>query len=129
MKPEMKKLIIANLPYLLFVYLFDKLGQTYRLVAGADLSEKLLHLADGFSLAFESAAPSFHLFDLAVGVAGAVALRLMVYCKTDADDTAPEPGRELPEITEHFTAPPKYYTDVIHFESRQWKYSKCKGAG
>ena len=36
-----------------------------------------LGLADGFSLAFESAAPSFHLFDLAVGVAGAVALRLM----------------------------------------------------
>ena len=62
MKPEMKKLIIANLPYLLFVYLFGKLGQTYRLAAGADLSEKLLHLADGFSLAFESAAPSFHLF-------------------------------------------------------------------
>ena len=29
MKPEMKKLIIANLPYLLFVYLFGKLGQTY----------------------------------------------------------------------------------------------------
>mgnify|MGYP000827014462 CR=1 FL=1 len=26
MKPEMKKLIIANLPYLLFVYLFGKLG-------------------------------------------------------------------------------------------------------
>ena len=82
MKPEMKKLIIANLPYLLFVYLFGKLGQTYRLAAGADLSEKLLHLADGFSLAFESAAPSFHLFDLAVGVAGAVALRLIVYCKS-----------------------------------------------
>ena len=82
MKPETKKLIIANLPYLLFVYLFGKLGQTYRLAAGADLSEKLLHLADGFSLAFESAAPSFHLFDLAVGVAGAVALRLMVYCKS-----------------------------------------------
>ena len=82
MKPEMKKLIIANLPYLLFVYLFGKLGQTYRLAAGADLSEKLLHLADGFSLAFESAAPSFHLFDLVVGVAGAVALRLMVYCKS-----------------------------------------------
>ena len=35
MKPEMKKLIIANLPYLLFVYLFGKLGQTYRLVGKA----------------------------------------------------------------------------------------------
>lgn len=82
MRPEVKKLIIANLPYLLFVYLFGKLGQTYRLAAGADVSEKLLHLADGFSLAFENAAPSFHLFDLAVGVTGAVALRLMVYCKS-----------------------------------------------
>lgn len=27
------------------------------------------------------------------------------------------------------TKPPAHYTDVIHFESRQWKYSKCKGAG
>ena len=34
MKPEMKKLIIANLPYLLFVYLFGKLGQAYRLADG-----------------------------------------------------------------------------------------------
>ena len=80
MKPEMKKLIIANLPYLLFVYLFGKLGQTYRLAAGADLSEKLLHLADGFSLAFESAAPSFHLFDLAVGVPDEEAIRKKKNC-------------------------------------------------
>ena len=33
------------------------------------------------------------------------------------------------KISEHYTTPPKHYTDVIHFESRQWKYSKCKGAG
>ena len=45
MKPEMKKLIIANLPYLLFVYLFGKLGQAYRLAEGIDLSQKLLHLS------------------------------------------------------------------------------------
>ena len=47
MKPEVKKLIIANLPYLLFVYLFGKLGQAYRLAEGIDLSQKLLHYADG----------------------------------------------------------------------------------
>lgn len=81
MKPEMKKLIIANLPYLLFVYLFGKLGQAYRLAEGIDFSQKLLHFADGCAAAFESAAPSFHLFDLLIGVAGAAALRLMVYCK------------------------------------------------
>lgn len=33
------------------------------------------------------------------------------------------------EIKEGKTTPPKHFTDVIHFESRQWKYSKCKGAG
>ena len=81
MKPEMKKLIIANLPYLLFVYLFGKLGQAYRLTEGIDLSQKLLHFADGCAAAFESAAPSFHPTDLLIGVAGAAALRLMVYCK------------------------------------------------
>ena len=58
MKPEMKKLIIANLPYLLFVYLFGKLGQTYRLAAGADLSEKLLHLADAFPLPLKAPPPA-----------------------------------------------------------------------
>ena len=75
MKPEVKKLIIANLPYLLFVYLFGKLGQAYRLASGADISEKLLHFLDGFSAAFESAAPSFHGFDLLIGVTGAALLR------------------------------------------------------
>ena len=33
------------------------------------------------------------------------------------------------KISEHYTTPPKHFTDVIHFESRQWKYSKSKGAG
>ena len=81
MKPEMKKLIIANLPYLLFVYLFGKLGQAYRLAEGIDLSQKLLHFADGCAAAFESAAPSFHPTDLLIGVAGAAALRLIIIRK------------------------------------------------
>ena len=38
MKPELKKLLVLNLPYLLFVYLFAKCGQAYRLAAGADAS-------------------------------------------------------------------------------------------
>jgi len=52
MKPELKKLLILNAPYLLFVYLFDKIGQAVRLSPGADLSGKVLSLADGFSAAF-----------------------------------------------------------------------------
>lgn len=81
MKPELKKLLVLNLPYLLFVYLFAKCGQAYRLAAGVDASAKLLHLTDGISAAFASLLPSLHLFDLCVGVAGAVAVRLIVYSK------------------------------------------------
>ena len=38
MKQEVKKLLILNLPYLLFVYLFDKIGAAIRLTPGADAS-------------------------------------------------------------------------------------------
>ena len=81
MKPEWKKLLLLNLPYLLFVYLFAKCGQAYRLAAGADASAKLLHLTGGISAAFANPLPSLHPFDLCVGVAGAVAVRLIVYSK------------------------------------------------
>lgn len=81
MKPELKKLLLLNLPYLLFVYLLAKCGQAYRLAAGADASTKLLHLTSGISAAFASLLPSLHLFDLCVGVVGAVAVRLIVYSK------------------------------------------------
>ena len=81
MNPELKKLLVLNLPYLLFVYLFAKCGQTYRLSAGVDASAKLLHLTGGISAAFANPLPSLHPFDLCVGVVGALAVRLIVYSK------------------------------------------------
>ena len=67
MTDKLKKQLILNLPYLIFVYLFDKLCQGVRLAPGVDASEKLLHIGQGFSAAFASLAPSFHLVDLCVG--------------------------------------------------------------
>ena len=81
MTGKVKKLVLLNLPYLIFGYLFDKLCQGVRLAPGADASEKLLHIRQGFSAAFASLAPSFHLVDLCVGAAGAVLIRLVVYSK------------------------------------------------
>ena len=81
MKPEIKKQIILHLPYLMFVYLFGKVGQAFRLAQGADLSAKLLNIGQGFSVAFENAAPSFNPMDLLIGVAGAVIIRLVIYSK------------------------------------------------
>lgn len=81
MKPEIKKLLILNAPYLLFVWLFDKTGAAVRLSPGADASTKLLHLGDGFTAAFSSIAPSFHPADLLIGIAGVVIVRLIIYTK------------------------------------------------
>ena len=81
MKPEIKKLLILNAPYLIFVYLFDKIGQAARLAPGADMSAKLLSIGDGFTAAFSNVLPSLHPIDLLIGIAGAAIIRLAVYVK------------------------------------------------
>ena len=81
MKDKLKKYLLPNLPYLFFVYLFDKLCQAVRLAPGLDASEKLLHIGQGFQTAFASSAPSFHALDICVGILGAVLVRLAVYVK------------------------------------------------
>lgn len=78
---NMKKMFLLNLPYLLFVYPFDKLAQAFRLAPGADLSGKLLSIGDGFTAALSSLWLSFQPTDLLIGIAGAVFLRMAVYLK------------------------------------------------
>ena len=78
---NMKKMFLLNLPYLLFVYPFDKLAQAFRLAPGSDLSGKLLSIGDGFTAALSSLWLSFHPTDLLIGIAGAVILRMAVYLK------------------------------------------------
>ena len=81
MTGKLKKALLPNLPYLFFVYLFDKLCQAVRLSPGADASEKLLCIAQGFTEAFASLWISLHPLDLLLGVSGAALVRLAVYLK------------------------------------------------
>ena len=81
MTGKLKKVLLPNLPYLLFAWLFDKLCQAVRLSPGADASEKLLRIAQGFTEAFTSLWLSLHPLDLLLGVAGAALVRLAVYLK------------------------------------------------
>lgn len=82
MKPNIKKQLFLNAPYLLFIWLFSKVGAAFRLAPGADLSGKLLNIMQGFSAAFESPFPSFHPQDILIGITGAVLIRLIVYVKS-----------------------------------------------
>ena len=77
---DLKKKLILNSPYLIFVYLFDKLAQAFRVVGG-DMSYKILHIGNGLSYSFSHPMISFNLIDIAIGIAGAVVIRLLVYAK------------------------------------------------
>ena len=80
-RANLKKLLLLNLPYLLFAYAGSKLSEAVRLTPGGDFAEKLLYFTDGFESAFSSLIPSVHPLDLCVGAACAVAIRLAIYVK------------------------------------------------
>ena len=53
----LKKYVLPNLPYFIFLWFFAKVGEAVRLASGVDASTKLLGLADGFTLAFQTSMP------------------------------------------------------------------------
>ena len=76
----LKKYVLPNLPYLIFLWFFAKVGEVVRLAPGVDASTKLLGLADGFTLAFQTSMPGAAV-DWLVGLIGAALVRLVVYVK------------------------------------------------
>ncbi len=82
MKLDLKRYVIPNIPYFMIGLYATKLGQAWRLAAGTDSSQKILHLLDGIAAAFQSAAPSFYPTDLLVGLLCGIAIRLAVYVKS-----------------------------------------------
>ncbi|MBQ3331626.1 MAG: type IV secretory system conjugative DNA transfer family protein [Ruminococcus sp.] len=76
-----KRYVIPHLPYLIFVWIFAKLGEAIRLAPGVDASAKMLGLSQGFSSAFGHFFP-FAWLDLLIGIAGAAIVRLVVYVKS-----------------------------------------------
>ena len=80
-KVNVKKTIVPNIPYVVIALFATKLGQAWRFAEGADASQKLLHLLDGFAAAFQTVMPSFHPLDLCIGVLAAASIRLAVYLK------------------------------------------------
>ena len=80
-QPNLKKIILPNIPYVFIALLGTKLGEAARLAPGADFSGKALHIIEGLSQAFQSVVPSFHPVDLCVGIAVAGIIRFAVYIK------------------------------------------------
>jgi len=79
---NIRKYIIPNIPYLFILWACLKVGTAYRLAAGADLPHKLMGLGQTIGPAFADFAPGLHPQDWLIGIAGAVALRLLIYFKS-----------------------------------------------
>ena len=79
---KLKNQLILHLPYVLIGLCATKLGEAWRLAAGADAPAKVLHLTDGFATAFQSPWPSFHPGDMLLGLIIACVLRLLVLEKS-----------------------------------------------
>ena len=82
MKSKLKKTLISSVPYVFIALFATKFGQTWRLADGITVSEKFLHIADGFAEAMQSPLPSLYPLDWLVGVMVALIIRLIVYEKS-----------------------------------------------
>lgn len=81
-KPDIKKLVLLNLPYLFAFYFVDKVASVFRMAPGTEMIDKLNGGFSNFGSAFANPLPSFHPIDLLVGVAGAACFKLAVYIKS-----------------------------------------------
>ena len=75
---ELKRTLISNIPYLITFYLVEKEAWLYRHCTGDSVIQKLMNLFLYFSLAFQNPFPSLHLWDLAVGAAGAAGFKAFI---------------------------------------------------
>ena len=81
MTGKIKRMLLLNLPYVLIALGATKIGEAWRFSYGLDLSQKILHLLDGFALAIQSPWPSLLPQDLILGIVIAVGIKLAVYVK------------------------------------------------
>ena len=73
---------MTRFPYLIFLWIFNKVGQCYRLTRGGNAVARLMAVISGLGDAIKyNPLPSFHPRDLMAGVIGAALIRLAVYIK------------------------------------------------
>ena len=80
-KPDVKKLVLLNLPYVFAFYFADKIAAVFRLAPGTEFIDKLTNGFAVFGTAFANPLPSFHTVDLLIGLIAGALLKLAVYFK------------------------------------------------
>lgn len=82
MNQKTKKLLILNIPYVVIGLICTNVGEAWRIAVGADIGEKILGFLSALDTAFSNPVPSFHPFDLCIGIAVGGIFRLIVYVRS-----------------------------------------------
>lgn len=80
-KNDIRRLLFLYLPYVILGLIATNLGEAWRLAEGVNSSERLLSVMTTVGVAFENPLPSFHPFDLLIGLCCGGGIRLAVYLK------------------------------------------------
>ena len=78
---EMRKRIIMALPYVLIALIATHFGQAWRMSEPSEPDMRVMGFLEILPSAFSDILPSFHPFDLLIGVTLAAIMRLIVYSK------------------------------------------------
>ena len=81
-RADQKKLFLANFPYLMFAYFFNKIAWLYRVNTGATSWDKFMNTITYFELAFRNLWPSLNHMDLFWGITGGVAVKFIIIYRT-----------------------------------------------
>jgi len=80
-KREIKRILILAIPYVVLGLIATNIGEAWRIAKTNVPSSPVLGLMGAFPMAFANFAPSFHPFDLFVGMLSGCGLRLAVYLR------------------------------------------------
>jgi hypothetical protein len=79
MRFDVKRTLTQSIPYVIIFYIVEKAAWLYRHCVGATAVYRLYALLMNFNLAFHNPLPSMNIYDILVGVTGAVLVRGIVY--------------------------------------------------
>lgn len=78
---KLKKILLANLPYLIFAYAGNKISYAYRIADGSGFQEKLMPFLNEIGTSFAQVLPSMNGIDILAGAAVAGIMKAVLYFK------------------------------------------------
>ena len=80
-KPDLRKILVQVVPYVLMAYFVNKVSYGYRISQGEDFWGRVMNLFNDFGKCFRWPLPSLYPNDFLIGIAGGIGFKLLVIYK------------------------------------------------